>query len=165
MVVVRARPVAPPMVAVPSASLDIPATWSALDAGLAAGAPLWRQGPFQRVMAASDSIDDLEHEIAESAESLDSLLQVVEALDPQSTPRSQQRLSSRLAVGVAGRKWAQAEAFADVLSIGHGPIVDWCSGKGHLARVLCHRGCCSSCLLYTSPSPRDKRQSRMPSSA
>ena len=24
---------------------------------------------------------------------------------------------------------------------------------------------CYSCLLYTSPSPRDKRQSRMPSSA
>ena len=24
---------------------------------------------------------------------------------------------------------------------------------------------CSICLLYTSPSPRDKRQSRMPSSA
>ena len=24
---------------------------------------------------------------------------------------------------------------------------------------------CKSCLLYTSPSPRDKRQSRMPSSA
>ena len=24
---------------------------------------------------------------------------------------------------------------------------------------------CMSCLLYTSPSPRDKRQSRMPSSA
>ena len=24
---------------------------------------------------------------------------------------------------------------------------------------------CSACLLYTSPSPRDKRQSRMPSSA
>ena len=26
-------------------------------------------------------------------------------------------------------------------------------------------GCLSVCLLYTSPSPRDKRQSRMPSSA
>ena len=26
-------------------------------------------------------------------------------------------------------------------------------------------GECNSCLLYTSPSPRDKRQSRMPSSA
>ena len=24
---------------------------------------------------------------------------------------------------------------------------------------------CTDCLLYTSPSPRDKRQSRMPSSA
>ena len=28
-----------------------------------------------------------------------------------------------------------------------------------------HRKQCSDCLLYTSPSPRDKRQSRMPSSA
>ena len=27
------------------------------------------------------------------------------------------------------------------------------------------QGCTASCLLYTSPSPRDKRQSRMPSSA
>ena len=27
------------------------------------------------------------------------------------------------------------------------------------------RGWCACCLLYTSPSPRDKRQSRMPSSA
>ena len=27
------------------------------------------------------------------------------------------------------------------------------------------RAMCGSCLLYTSPSPRDKRQSRMPSSA
>ena len=26
-------------------------------------------------------------------------------------------------------------------------------------------GMCYDCLLYTSPSPRDKRQSRMPSSA
>ena len=32
-----------------------------------------------------------------------------------------------------------------------------------LAAVLAGRG--SNCLLYTSPSPRDKRQSRMPSSA
>ena len=33
-------------------------------------------------------------------------------------------------------------------------------GKGALAVLLA-----KSCLLYTSPSPRDKRQSRMPSSA
>ena len=30
---------------------------------------------------------------------------------------------------------------------------------------LQHGGISVSCLLYTSPSPRDKRQSRMPSSA
>ena len=27
------------------------------------------------------------------------------------------------------------------------------------------RGCISTCLLYTSPSPRDRQKSRMPSSA
>ena len=31
----------------------------------------------------------------------------------------------------------------------------------HFIRYICSR----NCLLYTSPSPRDKRQSRMPSSA
>ena len=34
------------------------------------------------------------------------------------------------------------------------------AGKTTLLRLLA-----GSCLLYTSPSPRDKRQSRMPSSA
>ena len=32
-------------------------------------------------------------------------------------------------------------------------------------REIYHRGHGAACLLYTSPSPRDKRQSRMPSSA
>ena len=37
---------------------------------------------------------------------------------------------------------------------------------GEYAKVDCfNHGMYSSCLLYTSPSPRDKRQSRMPSSA
>ena len=31
--------------------------------------------------------------------------------------------------------------------------------------LTANRGLCGGCLLYTSPSPRDKRQSRMPSSA
>ena len=41
-----------------------------------------------------------------------------------------------------------------------------------IAKCPCHQAgasklidWASSCLLYTSPSPRDKRQSRMPSSA
>ena len=39
-------------------------------------------------------------------------------------------------------------------------MADCCQGDP----TLC-AGLLSSCLLYTSPSPRDKRQSRMPSSA
>ena len=35
-------------------------------------------------------------------------------------------------------------------------------GREHTERL---RNSCKICLLYTSPSPRDKRQSRMPSSA
>ncbi len=96
-------------------------------------------------------MDDLEQALAEGADiratvpGLASLLQAVEALEPPPTPLSEQRLPAHLAAGVPGRKWAQAQAFADALSDAHaagGPIVDWCSGKGHLARVLCHRGCC-----------------------
>ena len=40
----------------------------------------------------------------------------------------------------------------------HRPISEAVRGRRTLG-VLC------TCLLYTSPSPRDKRQSRMPSSA
>ena len=52
-----------------------------------------------------------------------------------------------------GRKWAQVEAFAKLFEQGTAashaidaapPIVDWCSGKGHLARWLYSCGCCSS---------------------
>ena len=41
------------------------------------------------------------------------------------------------------------------------------AGLGHVAYGLAAREIerVDSCLLYTSPSPRDKRQSRMPSSA
>ena len=44
--------------------------------------------------------------------------------------------------------------------------IDWRRVKN--VRTLCVVGeiyAANGCLLYTSPSPRDKRQSRMPSSA
>ena len=37
--------------------------------------------------------------------------------------------------------------------------------KGEVLVEIKSTGVCHTCLLYTSPSPRDKRQSRMPSSA
>ena len=42
-------------------------------------------------------------------------------------------------------------------------VLDATAGLGGDAFVLASLGC--SCLLYTSPSPRDQRGSRMPSSA
>ena len=36
---------------------------------------------------------------------------------------------------------------------------------GNSNYLVSYQRCCRNCLLYTSPSPRDKRQSRMPSSA
>ena len=45
-----------------------------------------------------------------------------------------------------------------------GPHV-FTAGHGLDVRPHPHIGLATVCLLYTSPSPRDKRQSRMPSSA
>ena len=64
--------------------------------------------------------------------------------------------------------WTDAEhrkALAEVLAIGAKHKI---TGRGRCAPeglncTLTGRG--GDCLLYTSPSPRDKRQSRMPSSA
>ena len=44
-------------------------------------------------------------------------------------------------------------------NINNSKVLDLFSGTGSFGIE------CLSCLLYTSPSPRDKRQSRMPSSA
>ena len=38
-------------------------------------------------------------------------------------------------VDIPGRKWQQITAFANQLNQPQYPIVDWCSGKGHLARI------------------------------
>ena len=54
-----------------------------------------------------------------------------------------------------------------VLCDEHDHHADVTFGWGHLkVRTTTHdAGHTVTCLLYTSPSPRDKRQSRMPSSA
>ena len=39
------------------------------------------------------------------------------------------------------------------------------SGKTTLLRMVCGLTKPTNCLLYTSPSPRDRQKSRMPSSA
>ena len=55
-------------------------------------------------------------------------------------------------------------AFGDGLSIDS--IIMISLGHGGIIVLMVYAfGHVSGCLLYTSPSPRDKRQSRMPSSA
>ena len=39
-------------------------------------------------------------------------------------------------VGIGGRKWQQVLSFAESLHHINTPIIDWCSGKGHLSRVV-----------------------------
>lgn len=45
----------------------------------------------------------------------------------------------RLGVAVPGRKWSQVNAFAAAIERADGPVLEWCSGKGHLARLLSSR--------------------------
>ena len=58
-------------------------------------------------------------------------------------------------------QWAAASIFNTAWLIQHGCALsdEYTHRDGKL------HGCHKACLLYTSPSPRDKRQSRMPSSA
>lgn len=41
--------------------------------------------------------------------------------------------------GIAARKWQQLQAFAACLPADGRPLVEWCAGKGHLARTLARR--------------------------
>ena len=60
-------------------------------------------------------------------------------------------LSTELQIGYEGENWY----------VSGGPIVDSPDNGESSTDFIGYVGC----LLYTSPSPRDKRQSRMPSSA
>ena len=64
------------------------------------------------------------------------------------------------------KKWVSVKApdSFNNITIGYIPITDDEKAKGRVLEVTLF-DILKGCLLYTSPSPRDKRQSRMPSSA
>ena len=75
------------------------------------------------------------------------------------------------AITIAGRQGCTAvdtgHLLLAMLQTGRGTAVEFLRRKQitvtALSACASQRAC--TCLLYTSPSPRDKRQSRMPSSA
>lgn len=56
---------------------------------------------------------------------------------PVKTPQNNQ-YDPRLHRYVAGRKWEQVKAFADAIHSVGDPVLEWCSGKGHLGRLLAY---------------------------
>ncbi len=45
-------------------------------------------------------------------------------------------INPRLNYRMSDRKWAQILAFSERIQFEEGPIVEWCSGKGHLGRLI-----------------------------
>ncbi|WP_339516058.1 methyltransferase [Pseudomonas sp. RL_15y_Pfl2_60] len=60
------------------------------------------------------------------------------------------QLPNRLSNDIPGRKWLQIQAFASSLSFEQPTKhwLDWCSGKGHLGRLLARQGQPLSCLEH-----------------
>ena len=71
------------------------------------------------------------------------------------------RLVQRGARGPSGRSVRFLTDPDDAQVALHSPVFD----RQRLARSFVGDGILFSCLLYTSPSPRDRTRSRMPSSA
>ena len=51
-------------------------------------------------------------------------------------PQRTLTVPARLETGIGGRKWQQVQAMAAVLPDEPRPLLEWCSGKGHLGRLL-----------------------------
>src|SRR5665811_2577785 len=71
------------------------------------------------------------------------------------------------AVGVGGAKClaAREEKVAGVAVLDRDDVTHLANAANALQQNDLHDRCSYSCLLYTSPSPRDRTRSRMPSSA
>ena len=67
-------------------------------------------------------------------------------------------------IEIVGNQRIEVDTIKSYISLSPGNVFEGDEINAAYQRVL-KSGLFESCLLYTSPSPRDKRQSRMPSSA
>ena len=155
--------------AVPSASsvagFDVAARWRAIDGLLAQGEALWRPRPFrslrlpwcEQLPALAAWLLGLEQAQVEQFESdhralctalavyVPALAQLPSLVEVPRTTRLQRTTPAAFTWEIAGRKWDQICALADCVEQhtaacgATGPLLDWCSGKGHLARAIALR--------------------------
>ena len=76
-------------------------------------------------------------------------------------PQCQQHMRRRIARGITGRGRRKRNRCAQR----RGVELTFTEGQAQGVRDALGRAAIEACLLYTSPSPRDQRGSRMPSSA
>ena len=92
---------------------------------------------------------------------------MTEARDPAHTPAAREPM---VVITGLNKHFGELHVLRDInLTIGKGEVVVVLgpsgSGKSTLCRTINRLEPFETCLLYTSPSPRDRTRSRMPSSA
>ncbi len=140
-------------------SLPLAERFRRLEALLAAHDDLWRPSPFhirrpdwcERHPALAHAVlalapaerDALAADnaglIAWVARFLPDLAELAPLITLPRVPEPSPPATGRAAWHVPGRKQAQVEAFAAALEDVAGPVLEWCSGKGHLGRHLALR--------------------------
>jgi hypothetical protein len=131
----------------------------ALSALLQTQAELWRPVPFylpvlpweSRHPALSRALRDLDEATAAAleanppdllvwlAEFLPGLADVEALTHMHPWPACDSGYPDRFDRDIPGRKWRQVSAFAAAVDSLKGPALEWCAGKGHLARAVSHR--------------------------
>ncbi|WBU41071.1 MULTISPECIES: methyltransferase [Marinobacter] len=154
----------PPAASVHQSPVTFYNRWQAVNDWLARHQPLWRPIPFMEPAPAwtrdypelagwLEALDDhaceyLEENLAELSQNVARFvpdlagypdLIAVPALSTTEESRAA-ALAEVAAVDMPGRKREQAGAFSASVRPLTGPVLDWCCGKGHLARTLVGQG-------------------------
>lgn len=128
-----------------------------LHALLFSSRPLWRGLPFQSLGAPwgdaypglAEALLALPDDEAERLQAqpfedspLSAWLPVAELAELTTLPAFSSQptsLPDAWSEGIGARKWQQLQAFVSNLPADDAPLVEWCAGKGHLARTLARR--------------------------
>ena len=92
------------------------------------------------------------------------MLRKITSIDFQSNNNTSQCVLIRVDFNVPVENDIVADDYRILKSL---PTIQYCLDEGAKIVLMSHRGRPNGkvCLLYTSPSPRDRQKSRMPSSA